>query len=76
MGLVRRITHQEGMTAVVAIHDLNMAVRYADRFLLLRDGSNHAVASREELTAEMIHHVYGVKVSLARVNGQIVVVPV
>jgi len=76
MGLVRRITRREGVTAVVAIHDLNMAVRYADRFLLLRDGSIHAVAARAELTAEMIQHVYGVEVSLTRVNGQIMVVPV
>jgi iron complex transport system ATP-binding protein len=75
MALVRRMTRTQGVTAVVAIHDLNMAVRYADRFLMLRDHRIHAVAARAELTSEMIRQVYGVEVALAEVNGQIAVVP-
>jgi iron complex transport system ATP-binding protein len=76
MGLIRHIVETQGLSAVVAIHDLNIAVRYADRFLFLKDHKIHAVATQKDLTAEMIRQVYGVEVVLREFNGRTVVVPV
>lgn len=76
MGLIRTIVLTHGLTAVVAIHDLNTALRFADRFLFLKDHRIHAVSSREGLTAEAIHQVYGVEVKLVRIGDHTVVVPI
>jgi iron complex transport system ATP-binding protein len=38
LALARDLTRAAGLCVVVAIHDLNLAARYADRLLLLRDG--------------------------------------
>jgi len=75
MGLIRRIVETQGLSAVVAIHDLNIAVRFADSFLFLKDRRIHAVSTRKNLTSEMIRQVYGVEVALKEIGGHTVVVP-
>jgi iron complex transport system ATP-binding protein len=76
MGLLRRVVAEQGLSAVVAIHDLNIAVRFADRLLFLKESRIHAVSTGRELTAEMIRRVYDVDVALEKVGGHTVVVPV
>jgi len=75
MELIRKIVKQRGLSAVAAIHDLNMALRFADSYLFLKDGRIYAVAGKEELTAETIRQVYGVDVELVRIGNHMVVVP-
>ena len=75
MGLIRRIVQTRALSAVVAIHDLNIAVRFGDRFLFLKDQRIHSVVNREEITAETIRQVYGVEVTLKEVGGHMIVVP-
>lgn len=76
MGLIKRITVSRGLAAVVAIHDLNLAVRFGDRFLFLKDYQVHEMVDRESLCAETIHQVYGVPVTLQKVGSQTIVVPI
>jgi len=76
MNLVSRIVKTEGISAVVAIHDINLALRFADLFVLLKDGSIHAAGSREDLTPEVIEEVYGVHSIFRMVEGYPVIIPV
>ena len=48
--LVRQITRDRGIAAVVAMHDLNLAMRFADRFLLLKDRRIYAAGGPEVMT--------------------------
>ncbi|MEN6472470.1 MAG: ABC transporter ATP-binding protein [Syntrophaceae bacterium] len=75
MGLIRRIIRAQGLSAVVAIHDLNIAVRFADSFLFLKDQQIHAISTKENLSSEMIQQVYGVEVALKEFGGHTCVVP-
>lgn len=64
LDLVRSLA-DDGLTVVVAIHDLNLALRYADRVAVLQDG--HLVASgpsREVLTEDLIGDVWQVSVRI------------
>ena len=64
--LVRKLV-DEGLTAVAAIHDLNMAARYCDRLVLLTGGRVLAEGSPEEvLSPETIESAFGVKASVYR----------
>ena len=69
MRLLVRAVRQRGLAAILSIHDLNQALRFADFFLLLKDGKVHTLATREAITAEIIEEVYGVKVILQEVQG-------
>jgi iron complex transport system ATP-binding protein len=75
MGLIRWIVETERLSAVVAIHDLNIALRFADNFLFLKENRIHAVSKREDLTEETIGQVYGVEVEFVKVGGHTVVAP-
>ncbi len=75
MGLIRRVVHTQDLSAVVAIHDLNMALRFGDSFLFLKDHRVHGIATRDDLNADVIQNVYGVPVALEQCKGQTVVVP-
>jgi len=76
MGLVREIVTDQRLTAIVAIHDLNLALRFADRFLFLKDHRVHALLFKEKLSADIIGEVYGVEVTLNQIGAHRVVIPV
>jgi iron complex transport system ATP-binding protein len=75
MGLVRSIVETKGISAIIAIHDLNIALRFADRFIFLKNGRIHGICGKNELCSEMIQQVYGVDVALSEVNGHTLIVP-
>lgn len=75
LNLIRQITHAQGIAAVVAMHDLNQALRFADRFILLRDDRIFAAGGTEVMTPENIEAVYSVPVTLAFHNGYPFVIP-
>ena len=56
----------QGGTAVVAIlHDINLAMRFADRILLLHQGRLAADGDRRDtITAEAIRHIFEVDVAI------------
>ena len=57
--LVRRLARQENLTVLIALHDLNLAARYADRVALIVNGEIKAQGTPAQvLQAEMISSVY------------------
>lgn len=62
--LIRTIVRGHEMCAVVTMHDLNTAFRYADRFLFLKEGGIFARVDRSGITDGIIREVYGVPVKV------------
>ena len=58
MNLIRVAVKNQGLAAIVSLHDLNLALRFADRFLFLKDGTIHSFSGREGLTHAVIREVY------------------
>lgn len=61
---LRRFVHQRRLIALLSIHDLNDALRFADRLLFLKDGGVFADEAPETLAAEIVESVYGLPVEL------------
>lgn len=60
--LVRQIARERGLIALVSIHDLNLALRFADRVLVLEGGRLVAFgAPREVVTPQLLADVYGIR---------------
>jgi len=76
MRLLRRVVDEHRIGAVMTMHDLNQAMRYADSVLMLKDGQIHSYGATTAVTGEMIASVYGVAVEIHRINGHPLVVPV
>ena len=68
--IVRELCHHDGLTAVVVIHDLNLALRFCDRFLLLRQGQVYDAGDWRVLTPEALEQVYQVKGKVLDVEGR------
>ncbi len=57
--LVRTLAHDDGLAILIALHDLNLAARYADRVALLVDGRVQAEgAPQQVLIPELIGAAY------------------
>jgi iron complex transport system ATP-binding protein len=58
--LIKKVTRDRNMITLVAIHDLNLAARYADNMVVMNMGRIFDVGPPDEvLTEEMIREVYG-----------------
>lgn len=65
--LVKRLVMERDLAVVMASHDLNLALRYADRLLLLHSGRIRAAGRPEDvLTPENIREVYRVETRIVR----------
>lgn len=67
---VRDICHASGIMAIVVIHDLNLAMRFCDRLVILKDGMVYRSGGRDILDREAIKEVYGVDAEVVEVRGQ------
>ena len=68
--MVRSICHKDNMIAAVVIHDLNLALRFCDRFLLLKDGQVYRYGDRSILDSEALKAVYGVDARVVEIEGR------
>ena len=68
--IVRELCHHDGLTAVVVIHDLNLALRFCDRFLLLCQGQVYANGDYRILTPEALKAVYQIDGRVVEVENQ------
>ncbi|MFO7811851.1 MAG: ABC transporter ATP-binding protein [Pelovirga sp.] len=72
---IQHIVREHQLTAVMTMHDLNMAMRFSDVLLCLKDGKIFFCGNCEGLTADIVQQVYGIKIDILRHLGQILIVP-
>ncbi|NJE46748.1 ABC transporter ATP-binding protein [Thermococcus sp. GR7] len=73
MELLRELSNEKIVIAV--LHDLNLALRYADRLILLHRGEKRWEGRPEELSPRVLGEVYGVKAKIVEVSGHRIVLP-
>lgn len=64
MKLVRQMAQEQGITVLVVIHDLNLALRCCNRFLFIKDGEVYDYGDESVVTEKALLDVYGIKASL------------
>ena len=73
--LLRHAVQDHGLAAVMTMHNLNMALRFADKYLFLKEGRIFDTGRPEEISAQTVEAVYGVAVEIHRHNGNPLVIP-
>ncbi|WP_258345246.1 ABC transporter ATP-binding protein [Saccharopolyspora gregorii] len=79
LDLVGRLHDESGRTVVMVLHDLNLAARYADRLVAMRDGAIVAQGAPDEvLTEELLADVFNLNARVIPdpVTGTPMVVPI
>ncbi len=75
MSLLHAVTHDLGMTTLVVTHNINNALRFADQFILLKQGRVLASGGKEIITPAVIHDTFHIDATIGEVAGVMVVVP-
>lgn len=67
MDLIENLTHEKKFTTLLTLHHLDLVAKYADRVIVLKDGSIYCDGSPETtFTDRMFQDVYGVHVEFYR----------
>jgi iron complex transport system ATP-binding protein len=76
MHLIRNIVKKNHMAAVMIIHDLNLAIRHSDKFVLMKNGRVYSAGGHEVITPENIKAVYNIDAYVETVRGIPIVIPI
>ncbi|MCW3128848.1 MAG: ABC transporter ATP-binding protein [Methanophagales archaeon] len=77
MDIIKKLVKEMGISAIMAIHDLNLGSRYSDRIIMLNGGTIiDAGNPASVLTPENIKQVYGVEAVVRNESGRPYIVPI
>ena len=77
LDLIKDVTAERGITTIIALHNLNLAARYADELVVLKDGEVYTSGKPEAvLTLEVLRAVYRVNASIANNSGKPYIIPI
>ena len=65
--LLRRLNHEQGVTVVMVLHDLNHAVMFSDYMVAIKDGvKTYAGTPDEVVTPQMLRAIFNVEAAVIR----------
>jgi len=71
MEIMTDLVAKRGLSVIMAVHDLNLASRYTDRVIIMKDGKIFDAGSPSKvLTTENVGSVYDVEVDVINRNGE------
>ncbi|HJK40075.1 MAG TPA: ABC transporter ATP-binding protein [Methanocorpusculum sp.] len=73
--VIRDAVDHHNVATIMTMHDLNLALRFADRFLFMKDGKVYAACDRSGVTEDMIEAVYGIAVDIVMHKDMPMVIP-
>jgi len=75
LSMVTQICCECDISVVIVIHDINLALRYCDKFMLIKDNQVYDYGNVEIVTGKSIEDVYQISVDIHELNGKRVVIP-
>ncbi len=79
LDLLTDLSISRGTTIVMVLHDLNLAARYADELVAMKDGRVHATGAPQDIvTAQLVEEVFGLanQITIDPVSGKPMVTPI
>jgi len=67
--LAKKIASEKGITVFIAIHNLNFAMDFGDKFFLMKDGEIKHTGEVDIINENTIDEVFGVKTKIIEVDG-------
>ncbi len=73
MELVKQAAEEKKITVLMVLHDLNLALRYCDKFMFIKDGCMHAYGDASIVTSELLRGVYAIDADIVNIDNKKVV---
>jgi len=74
MKIIRDISKSQNISSIVVMHDLNLTLRFSDKFILLKDGMIYSKGNSDVINSKNILEVYDVNAYVDNYNGIPIVV--
>lgn len=74
LGLLKKITEEKRLISVTIVHDINLALNFADEILLMKNGKTVKQVSVEEITESDINDVFEIRAKIIDCDGKKAVV--
>lgn len=75
LNTIRAIVRDHKIAAIMTMHDLNQALRFADTFIFIKNGTVYIQGNRDIVTPAVIEEVYGLPVLIGEFGGVRCVIP-
>ncbi|MCX8172723.1 MAG: ABC transporter ATP-binding protein [Archaeoglobaceae archaeon] len=75
MRLIKKAVKEKGISAIVTMHDINLALNYAEKVLMLKDCEIFAFGGKEVINKDVLSAVYGIRADILRYDGRILFIP-
>ncbi|MEO1783681.1 ABC transporter ATP-binding protein [Thermodesulfobium sp. 4217-1] len=70
MNIIKQIVQEKKISSLMAIHDINLALRFIDKFILMKDGKIFSSGGLEIITEENFSETFGVQVKVKNIDGR------
>ncbi|MFA5257627.1 MAG: ABC transporter ATP-binding protein, partial [Opitutales bacterium] len=76
MDILQTLVKKRDLTVLIAIHDLNIAARYSDKIVMMKQGKIVASGTpKTVMTEKNLGEIYGISADIRLINGSPYVVP-
>lgn len=75
MDIIKKVSCNRDIASIVVMHDINLALRYSDKFIVLKEGQVFTTGGKEIITPELIKETYNVEVHVKEFEGVPLIVP-
>lgn len=75
LDLISKVVIEHKVAAIMTMHDLNMALRYSDTFIFIKEGKVYSYCKKNAVTASIVEDVYGIPVSIELYGSIPIVIP-
>lgn len=70
LALIRKLSAERGACVIIVIHDINMAARFCDEIVALREGRVIAHGAPDDiLDGEVLQRIYGLPMGILKTSG-------
>lgn len=74
---LHKLNREQGKTIVMILHDINIAMQFADKMFIMKDGHIERQGTVEEIAkeSELLKSVFGVSIKIINENGSYYCIP-
>lgn len=71
LNLIRKLNQEQKLTVLLVLHDINQAMEFADRIVIMKKGRVKAVGDAQQVVTEaLLEEVFGVKSKIIELEGR------
>ena len=75
MNLLKTVAEDKKITPIIVLHDINLALRYSNKFIMLKEGKVFSYGGEDTVNVSTIKEVYGIDTYVKYINGVKTVIP-